>query len=181
MAWMLGLADAVHPGTGLSSCSTPSCSSAACCRSCGLRHACPGLRRSRRDHRRPPTIRPLPGIVWKDILFADAAIAGFVLLAHAASRWPPRGKDGADRCRVFSFRPGNACAPERRDCAGIRRDCALLIAKRRIMSAGGVRSFAPLGWNTAALVVLAASLALAQRASGAQGRLGRSGFCSFTI
>ena len=29
-----------------------------------------------------------PGIVWKDVLFAHAAIAGFVCLAHAAARWP---------------------------------------------------------------------------------------------
>jgi hypothetical protein len=27
------------------------------------------------------------GIVWKDVLFADATLAGFVCLAHAAARW----------------------------------------------------------------------------------------------
>jgi hypothetical protein len=29
-----------------------------------------------------------PGIVWKDVLFAHASIAGFACLAHAAARWP---------------------------------------------------------------------------------------------
>ncbi|HEX3810883.1 MAG TPA: hypothetical protein VHW02_14405 [Rhizomicrobium sp.] len=28
-----------------------------------------------------------PGIVWKDVLFANAALAGFVCLAHAATSW----------------------------------------------------------------------------------------------
>ncbi|MGH6876825.1 MAG: hypothetical protein ACREHV_05515 [Rhizomicrobium sp.] len=39
------------------------------------------------------------GIVWKDVLFADAAIAGFVLLAHAGVRW-----------RCASLRWGLVCA-----------------------------------------------------------------------
>lgn len=30
------------------------------------------------------------GIVWKDVLFANCAVAGFVLVAYAASRWPQR-------------------------------------------------------------------------------------------
>jgi hypothetical protein len=30
------------------------------------------------------------GIVWKDVLFADATLAGFVCLAHAAVRWSGR-------------------------------------------------------------------------------------------
>lgn len=31
------------------------------------------------------------GIVWKDVLFADCAIAGFVLIAHAGMRWSRSG------------------------------------------------------------------------------------------
>lgn len=30
------------------------------------------------------------GIVWKDVLFADAALAGFVVLAHAGAQWSNR-------------------------------------------------------------------------------------------
>jgi hypothetical protein len=30
------------------------------------------------------------GIVWKDVLFADSALAGFVLIAHADAQWPNR-------------------------------------------------------------------------------------------
>jgi len=33
-----------------------------------------------------PQLMIYPGIVWRDVLFADLAIAGFVLLAHAARR-----------------------------------------------------------------------------------------------
>jgi hypothetical protein len=34
-----------------------------------------------------PQLLIYPGIVWRDVLFADLTIAGFVLLAHAAPRW----------------------------------------------------------------------------------------------
>jgi hypothetical protein len=34
-----------------------------------------------------PQLLIYPGIVWRDVLFADLSIAGFVLLAHAARRW----------------------------------------------------------------------------------------------
>ncbi len=34
-----------------------------------------------------PQVLLYQGIVWKDVLFADAAIAGFVLIAFAAARW----------------------------------------------------------------------------------------------
>src|SRR5690242_14683917 len=30
------------------------------------------------------------GIVWKDVLFANAAVAGFIVLAHAAAHWSQR-------------------------------------------------------------------------------------------
>ncbi len=34
-----------------------------------------------------PQLFLFQGIVWKDVLFADACLAGFVCLAHAAARW----------------------------------------------------------------------------------------------
>lgn len=34
-----------------------------------------------------PQLLIYPGIVWRDVLFTDLAIAGFALLAHAARRW----------------------------------------------------------------------------------------------
>ena len=40
-----------------------------------------------------PQVLIYQGIVWRDVLFANLAIAGFVMLAHAAQRWtdrPPR-------------------------------------------------------------------------------------------
>jgi hypothetical protein len=37
-----------------------------------------------------PQMALLQAVVWKDALFADAALAGFVCLAHAANRWQNR-------------------------------------------------------------------------------------------
>jgi hypothetical protein len=36
-----------------------------------------------------PQVFAFQGIVWKDVLFADASLAGFVLLALAAAHWNP--------------------------------------------------------------------------------------------
>jgi hypothetical protein len=37
-----------------------------------------------------PQVLVYQGIVWKDVLFADAAVTGFVCLAHAAAHWRER-------------------------------------------------------------------------------------------
>ena len=37
-----------------------------------------------------PQVLIYQGIVWRDVLFANLAIAGFVMLAHAAQRWTER-------------------------------------------------------------------------------------------
>jgi hypothetical protein len=37
-----------------------------------------------------PQVLIYQGIVWRDVLFANLAIAGFVCLAHAAKGWPAR-------------------------------------------------------------------------------------------
>jgi hypothetical protein len=34
-----------------------------------------------------PQLLLYQGLVWKDVLFADASVAGFICLAHAAARW----------------------------------------------------------------------------------------------
>jgi 4-amino-4-deoxy-L-arabinose transferase-like glycosyltransferase len=39
-----------------------------------------------------PQVLLYQGIVWKDVLFADAAVAGFVLLSHAATQWEHGGR-----------------------------------------------------------------------------------------
>jgi hypothetical protein len=38
-----------------------------------------------------PTLLIYQGIVWKDVLFANLAVAGFILLASVAQGWTPRG------------------------------------------------------------------------------------------
>lgn len=35
-----------------------------------------------------PQVLIYQGVVWKDVLFADSAVAGFVCLAHVAEAWP---------------------------------------------------------------------------------------------
>jgi hypothetical protein len=91
MAWMLGLFDALVPGTGLFIVFDTALFFASFASLLWLA-------------RRPywlavpiaaicallPQIFVYQGIVWKDVLFADAAVAGFVCLAHAASRWQQR-------------------------------------------------------------------------------------------
>jgi hypothetical protein len=39
-----------------------------------------------------PQLMIYQGIVWKDVMFANCAVAGFVLVAYAAKVWPERGK-----------------------------------------------------------------------------------------
>ncbi len=94
MAWMLGLADTIVPGAGLfilfnalvlfgSLLSLlwirPNVSWFAS----AVAALCVVL----------PQFVLYQGIVWKDVLFADAAVAGFVALAHAARHWAqPRSR-----------------------------------------------------------------------------------------
>ena len=88
MSWLLGLGDAVVPGTGLfvflnvvlifgaflsllRLSPRPTWAAAAVAALCVV----------------SPQIVIYQGIVWKDVLFANAAVAGFVCLAHAARHW----------------------------------------------------------------------------------------------
>ncbi|MGH6889420.1 MAG: hypothetical protein ACREHF_09510 [Rhizomicrobium sp.] len=92
MAWMLGVADSLLRGTGLfilfdtlvffASIGSllwvtrrPSRAVA------GLAILCAAL----------PQVVLYQGIVWKDVLFADAAVAGFVLLTHSVVAWRSTG------------------------------------------------------------------------------------------
>jgi hypothetical protein len=91
MAWMLGLFDALVPGTGLFVAFDTILFFASFASLLWL-------------VRRPswlvvsvaaicvmlPQVLVYQGIVWKDVLFADASIAGFVGLAHAGAHWRER-------------------------------------------------------------------------------------------
>ncbi|WP_309644745.1 hypothetical protein, partial [Phenylobacterium sp.] len=39
-----------------------------------------------------PTLLLFQGVVWKDVLFANLSVAGFVCLAHAAKAWDGEGR-----------------------------------------------------------------------------------------
>ncbi|MBU6474048.1 MAG: hypothetical protein KGQ94_15460 [Alphaproteobacteria bacterium] len=93
MCWMLGIADALLPGAGLFVIfdtvlafgalaaflalggRAPSWAAAAVALLCIV----------------SPQFLIYPAIVWKDVLFAAASVAGFAALAHAARRWPQVG------------------------------------------------------------------------------------------
>jgi hypothetical protein len=88
MSWMLGIADGIHPGTGLFilfdeflvtaslvslSWTAPRVSWAAAFAAAVLVAL--------------PQFLLYQGIVWKDVLFADSALAGFIVLAVAGAVW----------------------------------------------------------------------------------------------
>jgi len=175
MAWMLGLADAVHPGTGLFILFdsillfggmlsilwiAPRVSWAAV----AVAAITVAL----------PQFVLYQGIVWKDILFADAAIAGFVLLAHAASRWASARQRWALIVAAFFLFALATLARQNGAIALAFGAIALFVIARKNHVGWRGAVVCTIGMGTAAaLVVLAASLALAQRASGGSGPLGQ--------
>jgi len=92
MSWLLGLADAVGPGVALfvlgnatlffaTLASLPWLPAKPSWLAIPAALACAAL----------PQIFLYQAIVWKDVLFANAAVAGFLFLAHIAVRWRHRG------------------------------------------------------------------------------------------
>jgi 4-amino-4-deoxy-L-arabinose transferase-like glycosyltransferase len=88
MAWTLGVFDALVPGTGLfvvfdtvlffaSLASLLWIARRPSWPAVAIAAICTAL----------PQVLVFQGIVWKDMLFADASVAGFVCLTHAAAHW----------------------------------------------------------------------------------------------
>ena len=88
MSWLLGIADALRPGAALfvvfdtvliagALASFVLVGRRASWPAAPLALACAAL----------PQLLIYPGIVWKDVLFAGSATAGFACLAHAAAGW----------------------------------------------------------------------------------------------
>ncbi len=91
MAWMLGLFDALVPGTGLFVVFDTVLFFASFASLLWLARRPSWLAIATAAAATAlPQILVYQGIVWKDVLFADAAVAGFVCLAHAAVRWRER-------------------------------------------------------------------------------------------
>jgi hypothetical protein len=93
MAWMLGVFDALVPGTGLFAVFDTVLFFA------GFASLLWIARRSSwfvvpvaAITALLPQVFVYQGIVWKDVLFADASVAGFICLAHAAVRWRQRSR-----------------------------------------------------------------------------------------
>lgn len=94
MAWLLGLGDAVVPGTGLFVLFDAVLAFGALAVLFALR---PGRATwwtagAAAFVVLTPQLLLYQGLVWKDVLFADAAVAGFTALAWAGSRWNEAGQ-----------------------------------------------------------------------------------------
>jgi hypothetical protein len=92
MAWLLGLGDSLVPGSGLFVLFDALLAFGALLSLLFLRPiragwAAPFLALVAALS---PQLLIYQGMVWKDVLFADASVAGFVCLAHAATRWRDR-------------------------------------------------------------------------------------------
>lgn len=94
MSWILGRFDALVPGTGLYVVASAVTLFASLLALRGLRPRLSWLAPAvALAMVLTPAFLVYQAIVWKDVLFANLAVAGFVCLAHAAQRWgDPRGR-----------------------------------------------------------------------------------------
>jgi 4-amino-4-deoxy-L-arabinose transferase-like glycosyltransferase len=87
MSWLLGLSDALVPGTTLFLAFNMALAYGA------LASICAGFARSWAAPFAAaicvvlPQLFVMQGAVWKDVLFANACVAGYVCMLHAASQW----------------------------------------------------------------------------------------------
>ena len=88
MAFLLGLGDALMPGTGLFVIFNAALCFLSFAAILGLRDRITWLTvLAALGAVLTPQFLLYPGIVWKDVLFADAAMAGFVCLGYAGKHW----------------------------------------------------------------------------------------------
>lgn len=88
MSWLLGIADRVLPGTGLFVLFDEVLATAGLL---SLLWIAPRISWTAVPAAAVAVVLPqfllYQGIVWKDVLFADSALAGFIVLGHAGARW----------------------------------------------------------------------------------------------
>lgn len=106
------------------------------------------------------------GIVWRDVLFANLGLAGFVLLAHALRRW-------TDRAPASTLIAALVCLTV---AALVRQNGAVLLAAAAAVVAWHVRKHgwrASAGWGLGSLAAAAAlAIALNQFATPAETKPG---------
>lgn len=111
-----------------------------------------------------PALLIYQGVVWKDVLFANLAVAGFVLLAHAAGRWSHPGRPWLILAAVVVLL---ALATQVRQNGVVTAGVAALVMAWTARG-GGVR--AVLGWSLGLLsAILALSWALGAAAQPVRG------------
>jgi hypothetical protein len=174
MAWILGIADSILPGAGLFVVldtllifgaliailwlsAKPSWLAVAVAAICILL----------------PQFLLYQGVVWKDVLFADSAIAGFVSIAHAGVRWRQSNQRSGLLCAGIVLLVLATLARQNGAIVlvfGVATICALAA----VMSPSGTRTRTVLTFGigasmSAIALVLVASLALATRTPGESG------------
>jgi hypothetical protein len=175
MAWMLGLADTVLPGTGLFVAFDVCLLSASML---SLLFLAPRLSWLAVGVVGLEVVLPqfvlYQGIVWKDVLFADAAVAGFVVLAQAASRWRKAGLRWALILAAFLLFALATLVRQNGVLALLFGALALVVAARKNGFAAGRAMLCGAAAALVAVCVIAlASLALAERTSEGSGPLGQ--------
>ncbi len=173
MAWMLGIADSIVPGTSLfvvfdtvllfgamlallRLSAKPSWTAVAAALICVLL----------------PQFLLYQGIVWKDVLFADAAVAGFACLAHAGAGWRRAGLRNALLSAGIVLLVLATLARQNGAIVlvvGIAAIGTLAAAQTPGARSRAVLAFVPIAALAAVGLVLAASLALAIRTPGESG------------
>jgi hypothetical protein len=104
MAWLLGLFDAVMPGTGLFVVFNSALLFGALMAIAWMRPRSSWMAPVLAALVVPlPQLILYPGIVWKDVLFADAAVAGFACLAWVETRWSEMRRRSALLALAFAL------------------------------------------------------------------------------
>lgn len=168
MAWLLGLFDAAVPGAGLFVVFDAALAFGALFALLCLGRARWWSVAAAAVIALLPQILLYQGIVWKDVLFADAAVAAFVCLAHVAQRW--RGKGQIWALLLFAFLT----------LAGLARQNGLVLLPFAAVAIAWIARQHAASWRQAlllggaslavvAMLVVAFTLALDRRSNGDSG------------
>ncbi|HEY1614967.1 MAG TPA: hypothetical protein VGF97_14875 [Rhizomicrobium sp.] len=175
MAWMLGVADAISPGAGLFMAFDATVLTASLLsllwmeRRCSWLAVCAAVLIVA-----VPQFVLYQGIVWKDVLFADATVAGYVLLAHAASRWTQvRIRTGLLVTAALFLALATLTRQNGAIVLAMGAAAAAFIARSQSCSWRKSLAFGMAVLLFASVVVIVASMALAFRVVGQSGPLGQ--------
>lgn len=109
------------------------------------------------------------GVIWKDVLFADCTVAGFVCLAHAEVRWHRRSVRFALLCAAFALLILAALARQNGLIVLVAGILALAVIAWRKTGAGSALLHGAIALILSMAVCVAATLALNARSDHGEG------------